>query len=33
MNETKVRDARRSQLLGMVWLRDWQAQGRRKTTA
>ena len=31
MNETQQRDARRSQLLGEVWLRDWQAQGRGKT--
>ncbi len=31
MNETERRDARRSQLLGGVWLRDWQAQGRGKT--
>lgn len=33
MNETQIRDGRRGQLLGIVWLRDWQAQGRGKTTA
>ena len=32
MNDTEKRDARRGQLLGKVWLRDWQAQGRGKTT-
>lgn len=32
MSETKIRDARRGQLLGEVWLRDWQAQDRGKTT-
>ena len=33
MNDTEARDARRSQLMGKVWLRDWQKQGRGKTTA
>ena len=33
MSDTEMNDARRSQLLGKVWLRDWQAQGRGKTTA
>ena len=32
MNGTKIRDARRGQLLGEVWLERWQAQGRGKTT-
>ena len=31
MTQTDTRDARRGQLLGEVWLRDWQAQGRGKT--
>ena len=30
MNETEMRDARRGQLMGMVWLHLWQAQGRGK---
>ena len=33
MNDTETRDARRSQLLGKVWLELWQKQGRGKTTA
>ena len=33
MNETQIRDGRRGQLLGIVWLRDWQAKGRGKATA
>lgn len=33
MNEMEMRNARRGQLLGMVWRRDWQKQGRGKTTA
>ena len=33
MNDTETRDARRGQLLGMVWLELWQKQGRGKTTA
>ena len=32
MNDTEIRDARRGQLLGKVWLELWQAQGRGKTT-
>ena len=32
MNDTNMRDARRGQLLGEVWLREWKAQGRGKTT-
>ena len=33
MNEKEKRDGRRGQLLGMAWLRGWQAQGRGKATA
>lgn len=33
MSNTEKYDARRSQLLGKVWLRGWQKQGRGKTTA
>ena len=33
MSEKEMRDARRSQLLGMAWLRGWQAEGRGKATA
>ena len=32
MDEMEKRESRRSQLLGMAWLREWQAQGRGKTT-
>ena len=33
MSKKEQRDGRRGQLLGMAWLRNWQARGRGKATA